>query len=165
MKLMLRLVLLAIAIAVGVWLWTVFFPGAQKMIRQQLAAVARDASSNPNQNPLVSAANAQMLAGHFSTNVEVQLDVPGRVQHTFNSREEIVQAAVLASSAANGIKVQFLDVNVTLGPDQQSAVADLTLKAQAAGDKDFIVQEMKVTLQKTGGKWLITRVETVRTLS
>jgi hypothetical protein len=165
MKIILRVVLLAIVITAGVWLWTVFFPSAQKVIRQQLAAVARDASSNPNQNPLVSAANAQMLAAHFSTNVAVQLDVPGRVQHTFNSREEIAQAAVFASSSANGIQVQFLDVNVTVGPDQQSAVADLTLKAQAAGDKDFTVQEMKVTLQKTDGKWLITRVETVRTLS
>jgi cytoskeletal protein RodZ len=165
MKIILRLVLLAIVILAGVWLWTVFFPDAQKMIRQQLAAVARNASSNPNQNPLVSAANAQLLAGHFSTNVEVQLDVPGRLRHTFNSRDEIAQAAIIACSSVNGIKVEFLDVNVTVGPDKQSAVADLTLKAQAAGDKEFIVQEMKITLQKSTGKWLITRVETVRTLS
>ncbi len=165
MKIILRLVILAIVILVGVWLWPVFFPDAQKMIRQQLAAVARNASSNPNQNPLVSAANAQLLAGHFSTNVEVQLDVPGRLRHTFNSRDEIAQAAIAACSSVNGIKVEFLDVNVTVGPDKQSAVADLTLKAQAAGDKEFIVQEMKITLQKSTGKWLITRVETVRTLS
>lgn len=165
MKIVLRLVLLTIVIVAAVWLWTMFFPDAQKVIRRQLAAVARDASSRPNQNPLISAANAQLLADHFSTNAEVRLDVPGQLQHAFSSREEIVQAALMACSSANGIKVEFLDVNVTIGPDQQSAVADLTVQVQADGDKDFIVQEMKFTLQKTGGKWLITRVEPVRTLT
>jgi hypothetical protein len=61
--------------------------------------------------------------------------------------------------------VEFPDVNVTVAPDKQSATADLTVKAQAGGDRDSIWQEMKFTLQKTGGKWLITRVETVRTLT
>ncbi len=90
---------------------------------------------------------------------------PGRVEHTFSSRDEIMQAAAAAYSALNGIKVEFLDVNVMVGADKQSATAGLTLKAQAAGDKDFIAQEMKFTLQKIDGKWLITRVETVRTLT
>jgi hypothetical protein len=39
------------------------------------------------------------------------------------------------------------------------------VQVQAAGDKDYYVQEMKFTFQKIGGDWLITRVETVRTLS
>jgi hypothetical protein len=43
-----------------------------------------------------------------------------------------------------------------------SAVADVAVKVQAAGQKDFDVQEMKFTFQKIGGVWLITRVETVR---
>ena len=63
------------------------------------------------------------------------------------------------------MKVEFPDVNVTVGPDKLSAVADVAVKVQAAGEKDFYVQEMKLTFQKIGGDWLITRVETVRTLS
>jgi hypothetical protein len=39
------------------------------------------------------------------------------------------------------------------------------VEANVAGEKDAIVQEMKFTFQKMGGQWLISRVETVRTLS
>ena len=165
MKIVLRLLLLAAMIAAAIWLWTFFFPDPQTVIRRQLEAFARDASSSPGQNPLVTAANARRLAACFSTNVVVQLDVPGRIQHTFDSREEIEQAAVMASASNRGLQVQFLDVNVTLGPDKLSAVADLTLKARAAGDNDFTFQEMKFTLEKIAGRWLITRIETVRTLT
>ena len=75
------------------------------------------------------------------------------------------QAALGARSALSGLKVQFPDINITVAPDKQSAVADLTVEANVAGERDPIVQEMKFTLQKTDGEWLITRVETVRTLS
>ena len=60
------------------------------------------------------------------------------------------------------LKVEFPDVSVTVAPDKLSAVADVAVKVQAAGEKDFHVQEMKFTFQKIGGDWLITRVETVR---
>ncbi len=56
-------------------------------------------------------------------------------------------------------------MTLTIGPDKQSAVADFTVEARAGGDPDLIVQEMKFTLRKIDGQWLITRVETIRTLS
>jgi hypothetical protein len=165
MKIILRLVWLAAVLAAGVWLWTVLFPGPEKVIRQSLAAIARDATSAPNQNPLVSVANAQRLGGYFSQDVEVELNLPGRLQQTFSGREEIVQTAAGVATSAKGLKVEFVDVNVKPAADKQSATAELTLKAQLAGDKDFIVQEMKIALQKTDGHWLIKRVETVRPLT
>jgi hypothetical protein len=54
---------------------------------------------------------------------------------------------------------------VLVNADQESAVADLTLEAQSEGEMDRIVQEMKVTLKKMDGQWLIVKVETVKTLS
>ena len=65
----------------------------------------------------------------------------------------------------SGLSVEFLDINVTVEPDRKSAAADLTLKARVAGEKDLIVQELKFTLRKIDGTWLIIRVETVKTLS
>ena len=52
---------------------------------------------------------------------------------------------------------------MTMAPDRQSAVADLTAKAAVPGQKDFEVQEMKFVLKKINGEWLITRAETVKT--
>ena len=156
---------LALLVAPGVWLWTVLFPSPEKVIRQRLATVAQRASFSPNESALARLADAESLAGYFSTNVEINLDVPGRVQHTILGRDEITQTAVAARSTSSSLSVKFLDMNVTIGPDKQSAVADFTVEASIADEQDLIVQEMKFTLQKISGQWLITRVETIRTLS
>jgi hypothetical protein len=165
MKIVLRLVLLAVVIAAGVWLWTILFPSPENIVRKRLAQAAAEASFKSGENPLVSAARAESLTGFFSTNVEVNINVPELGRHDFVGRDEIMRAAAGARSAFGSLKVEFPDMNVTVGPDKLSAVADVTVKVQAAGEKDFAVQEMKFTFQKIGGDWLITRVETVRTLS
>ena len=81
MKIVFRVVLLAALAALGVWLWTIFFPSPQKIIRQRLEAVAKRASFTAGEGTLARLASAQSLAGYFSTNVEINLDVPGRDQH------------------------------------------------------------------------------------
>src|SRR6185437_2531865 len=65
----------------------------------------------------------------------------------------------------SSLKVELLDPNLALSPDKQSAVVDLTARVKLPEERDFIVQEMKFTLKKINGAWLIIRVETVRTLS
>jgi hypothetical protein len=64
-----------------------------------------------------------------------------------------------------GLDVQFLDINLTVAPDKNTAEANLTLRAKTAGDRDQIVQEMKLLLNKLEGNWRIQRIETVKTLS
>ena len=165
MKTVFRLILLAVLVALGVWLWFVLFPSPEKVIRQRLTELANRASFSSGESDLARLAAAQKLAGYFSTNVEVDINVPGRVQHTLMGRDEIKQAAFGARSTLSGLKVTFPDINITVAPGKQSAVADLTVVANIAGERDSIVQEMKFTFQQTDGEWLITRVETVRTLS
>lgn len=165
MKIFLRLALLAVLVAAGIWLWTVLFPGPEKIIRRRVDAIARTASFNANESPLAIAAGAQKFAGFFSSEVTVNLDVPGHFQHTFNGRDEIMQAVLGARSSISGLKVKFPDVTVTINPDRQSALADLDVEAQVGGEKDSFVFEIKFTFQKTDGQWLITRVETIRPFS
>jgi hypothetical protein len=165
-RLVIRLVLLAVVVAAGVWLWTVFFPSPEKVIRQRLAEIARLASFNANENPLAALGGAQKLAGFCSPDLQVKLAAPANVEHTFESREEIAQSDLAARSQLGGaLKVEFVDVLVTLAPDKQSAVADLTARMQSSGSSDLNVQEIKFTLKKIDGQWLVTRVETVRTFT
>ncbi len=165
MKIVFRVVLLAALAAVGVWLWAVWFPSPEKIVRQRLATVAQRASFAADEGVLARLAHAESLADCFSTNVEINLDVPGRIQHTILGRDEITQAATAARATVNSLNVKFLDVDVTIGPDKRSAVADFTVEARVGGDQDLIVQQMKFTLQKFDSQWLITHVETIRTLS
>jgi hypothetical protein len=165
MKIIFRLVLAAALVALGVWLWTVLFPSPEKVIRKRLTELARTVSFSPNEGNLARLADAENLAFFFSTNIEVNIDVPGHEQHVFAGREEITQAALATRSAVSGLNVKFPDINVTVAPDKQSAVADLTVEANISNEREPIVQEMKFTLQKIDGKWLVTHIETVRTLS
>jgi hypothetical protein len=163
MKKISRFILIATAIATGIWLWTILFPNPEKAIHKELSELARDASFSGNQSPLAGIAGAQEVANFFSTNAEVNVNAPGRTQ-TLAGRDEIVQAVAAVRASLDGLKVEFPDASVTVAPDKQSATADLSVKAQIAGNREFIAQ-MKFTFQKIGRKWLITRVETVRTLT
>ena len=165
MKIIFRLVLAAALIAFGVWMWTVLFPSPEKVIRKRLVGLANAASFSSDEGNLVRLAGAQSLGGFFSVDVQVDIDVPGHVQERLMSRQEITQAALTARSAVAALKVKFPDINITVAPDKQSAVANLTLEARVSGQPDLIVQEMKFTLQKIEGRWLVTHIETVRTLS
>jgi len=165
MKTVVRLIIFAALVALGVWLWFVLFPGPEKIIRQQLTDLARSASFSASEGELARLGAAQKLAGFFATNVEVDINVPGRIQHRLLGREEIQQAAIGARSTLGGMKVAFPDINLTVAPDKQSAVADVTVTADVAGEHDSIVQELKITFELNAGEWLITHIETVRTLS
>ncbi len=162
MKITLRLVLLAALITMGVWLWTVVYPSPEEIVRKRLVQVAAEASFNSRENPLIIAARTEHLASRFSTNVEVNLNAPGFERQEFSGRAEITQVAAGARMHLSSLKVEFPDVSVTVASDKLSAAADVAVKVQAAGEKDFNVEELKFTFQKIGGDWLITRVETVR---
>ena len=49
---------------------------------------------------------------------------------TIMGRDEITQAALAARSTVSSLSVKFLDVDVTVAPDKQSATADLTVEAR-----------------------------------
>jgi hypothetical protein len=164
LKTVFRLILALSVSALAVWLWLVLFPSPEKIIIGQFEKLARAASVQPGEGSLARLAGAEKVGRFFSTNVQIDIDLPNRQQHAAMSREEIVQA-VLAAHSAGGLKVKFPDINVTVASDQATAQADVTVEAKVPGEQDVLVQAMKFTLQKTDGRWLITRVQTVRTLS
>jgi hypothetical protein len=164
MKIVLRLILLAALVALGVWLWTVLFPSPEKVIRRRLLELARTVSSSPNEGDLTRLAAARSVAGFFAATVELKVALPELGQRGSIDREEIPPIVVMARSRTSGLKVTFPDINVTVAPGQQSAVANLTVEANIFGS-ERLLQEMKFTLRQIDGQWLITCVETVQTLS
>jgi ketosteroid isomerase-like protein len=153
------------ALAVAVWFR--LRPNPEREIRKQLQGAARAASFSSGEGMLAKLAGAARLADFFSTNVEVTIDLPAGQEHRLAGREEVQQAALAARAQGQGLSVTFPDVSIIVNADQESAVADLTLQARFAGqaEADMIVQEMKFTLRKIDGQWLIVKVATVRTLS
>jgi hypothetical protein len=165
MKIIVRVILLLALVALGVWVWTILFPSPEKIIRKQLTSLARDASFSQDENNLVKMARAESIADFFSTNVEVDITIPGHEQQDITGRDGITQAALLSRQVATSLDVKFPDVNVTVAPDGNSATADVTVDANVSGQSDAILQEVKFTFVREDGHWLINKVETVRVLS
>lgn len=160
-----RAIVLVVLAALGFWLWTVFFPRPEKIIRKQLARLAHDASFSANENDIIKMADAQNIPDFFSTNVLINITIPGREQQTLAGRDEIRAAALGSRAQATALDVKFPDVIVTVAPDKNSAVADVTVDATVSGEHDAVVQELKFDFQKTSGEWLINKVETVQKVS
>lgn len=165
MRWLFRIVLAAAVAGVLLWLWTIFFPSPEAVIRKRLTELAQQASFNPSEGEIARPLNAASLAGFFTPDIELALNVREFNQQGTFTREQIVQGALAMRNLVQGLKVEFLDSVVSLESDRQSADVSLTMRASVPGDKNFSVQEMKLRLRKIDGKWYIFRVETVRTLT
>lgn len=150
--------------ALGFWGWRWSHPSAQQAIRRRLTEFARAASIAPNESQIARLANAQKLTAFFTPDVEVMVDIPFHSRQVWNGIDEVREAALGAEASVSALKVEFPDLDVTLGPDHKTAFVDLTAKGMVPGEKDIYVQELKLSLKKIGSDWLIKKVETVKTL-
>jgi hypothetical protein len=164
MKWAFRGALAVIIVAVAVWAWLTFFPGPEHAIRKRLGEVAQLASFSGREGELAIPINAQKLTSFFTPDAEISVDVP-ELRQKFSGQDQLFKAAMAVRSTLLSLKVEMLDINITFAPDKTSAVANVTLKVRANGDRDFVPQEVKFTLKKVKGQWLIQEAETVRTLS
>jgi hypothetical protein len=110
-------------------------------------------------------ANASKLADFFTRDIQIKVDVPGGSAQVINGREELFEIAHRVRLMGGSLDAQFFDINVTVASDKKSAEANLTLRAKVPGDRDQIIQELKLLLNKSEGNWRIQRLETIKTLS
>ena len=163
-KWILRVFLAAILAGIGLWLFNVFFPSPEKVIRKRLQALAEAASFKGNDAPLVKLSRTQELGTFVLPDVSISIEIPGRNVFTINGRDDLLELAGGARFATQGLDVQFVDINITVGPGKETATAELTVKARVAGERDLIVTELRFDFRKADGDWLIQRVETLKTL-
>ena len=159
-----RVLLVAAVLVIGFFVWQFCFPNPQQVIKRRLNEVARLASFTPNEGAISRLAKIQRLGLFFAEDVQVTVDIPGYESHTFNRREEVMQVVMASPRLGAGVAAQFLDMNIQMGAGDESAMVDLTLEAKISGESDLLAQELNFTLKKIKGDWLITRVETVKTL-
>jgi hypothetical protein len=166
MKIAFRLVLLGVLVGLGVWLWLYFHPSPQEAIRRHLAKLAEAASFDKGEGLVTRAAAAQKLAGFFAAQVIMNIE-PRGIFPEEAARTDIAERAFQLRSFPdfNSFKVKILDPVITLGADNKSAIVELTIHAETAGERHLIVQEMKFTMKEVDDEWFIVRVETVRTLN
>jgi len=165
MKRPVRLMLAAAVIGLGIWGWRLWFPSPQNVIRSRLLDLARTASFEPSEGIIPRGLKARRIGEYLTPDVEIALDVRGFDPRVLVGRDEVIQAMLGAMQRLRGLKLEFLDIGVTLDPDNKTAVANLTGKATIPDERDYEVQEFNFKLRKIDRVWLIYRVDAVRTLS
>ena len=161
MKKRAKLVGLAVGVALGVWLFMVLFPGDDALIRRQLARLARTVSVQPRESPLARLAAGQKLGGFFSPDVIVRLKGAGSELGDIQGRAQLTQVVMAAQTRIQQAQIQFLDAELEVGADRESATAHLTALAHVNGDHNPAVQELKFSFRNIDGRWRIALVETV----
>jgi hypothetical protein len=134
------------------------------VIRKRLQEFARTASFASNEGSLAKMDNSQRLTAFCTDDVELMLDVQGYPEVRVSGRDAFFQGAMTIRTHLSSVSIEFLDIVIALAPSNESAVANLTAKVRVPGEKDMIPQELKMMLKKVDGKWLIRKVETVKTL-
>jgi len=166
MKILFRIILLAVLMLAGWWLWNFLFPSPEKMIRKKMTLLAATASFDEKTNPITRAAKANKVVGMFTPDAQIIVNIRGRGSVNITGRDEISERAMAAFGGFSALQVEFLDLNVRLGADRQSAEVNCTAKISLGDNKDYGVQEMQFSFIKSDdGNWHIAKVETVNTLS
>jgi hypothetical protein len=160
-----RLLAAAALFGAALWLWQFFFPNPEKVIRANLARVAALASFASNEGPMAKLGNTQELAGFFTDDITIRVGVRALELQMLSGRDHLSQRLMYARQYFNAMKVELLDAHVLLGPDRQTAMVNLTGRVTVPGEKDFYVDEFNFAFRKAGRKWLIYRIESVKTLS
>lgn len=166
MKWLIRVVVFSVLIGAGIWLWMHFHPSPQEAIRRQLAGLAEAASFQGSEGLVSSVAAANKFAGFFAKEVRMNIEPRGFFEEE-TTRQEIAElvTALRARGGIRSLQVKIFDPVITMGANNESAVVELTVNAETAGERHLIVQELKFTMKLVDKDWLIVRVETVRTLN
>ena len=164
MKRLFNIAGVAAVLLLGVWIYRILFPNDEKLIRQLLAEAAETAAVKPNENPIFKIAGANKLVGFFSPDAVLKLDVAGVDSRTLDNPDDLRQAFTAARASLQEAKFQLHEIQVNVGPDLQSATAQLVAIAYLNGSGDPLVQELKIQLKKIDRWWKIARVETVKSL-
>lgn len=159
-----RLVALAVLAGLGFWLWTALFPSPEKVVLKKVSSLAATATVAAGDGAITRAAKVSDLIGYFSTDAEISYDISGVGAGSLSGRDEIREAAAGGFAKVSSLNVQFNDAAARVAADQQSAQVSCTAKVSSGDSRDFGIQEMRFHFKKVDRDWLITRVETVKTI-
>jgi hypothetical protein len=164
MKIAVRLCLLAAAGGLVFWLWTILFPSPENIVLKKMSTLAATASFDAGASTIVRAGKASSVVAMFADDAQIIVDVSGVGPRTLSGREEIREAVMGGFASLRALNVRFLDASPKIGVDKRSAEVTCTAEVHSGESKDFGVQELRFGFRKMDRDWLISRVETVKTL-
>lgn len=151
----LAFVIAVMAGALGFVLW----PNEERVIRGRLSDVASIISVPAGETDLARMERLAHLRDYLAPDVHLR---DGSREAT--SREMVLGALAEWGRSPDALKVQFVDVQVTLDRSQPDA-ATAYLTATVTGRDSVDAREVDARLGRVNGKWIVTGAETRQTLT
>lgn len=150
-------------VALG-WAAWAMWPNEARKIRKVIEQLAADVSFSSGAGNLAKLASIEAVTSRLTVDAELQVDTAGFPARTLTGRDDIREVVALSRSVEGGIQIQLFDIVVTLGPGENEAKAALTASAKSGGTELIAAQEFVFQLRKQDGRWLVRRIQAVRTL-
>jgi len=146
----------AAILAVAAYTW---WPSEERVIRRRLNEIAARISVPANEADLARVTRVVGIRDYLAPDLHVRY---GTAEAT--SRETILGALAQWGRSADGVTVEFVDVNLTLdAANRDTARAYMTVKVTSKDSVD--AKEADVGLARVDGVWIVTSAESKETLS
>jgi hypothetical protein len=153
-----------VLLAAGLWsAWHFFFPPPEKVIQKRLQKLAAAISENPQGN-IGKVANVNRIGSFFHPNVSLNVEGFGREFSTVQGRGELEQMAMGARQNGIGVEVLFSNIHVRAQRGDTNATAVVTAEVRLNGQKEPIVQDIRLGFEYLDRTWLIRSVNPLKTL-
>lgn len=155
-----HLLLIALAGAAAIWAFNRFGPSDARLIRKQLSVLEDLIAKDGKESNLVSVDKARRLGDLLTPEFEV--DVAPYSERVTN-RQELARLTLAYRSRSRSVWLEFRDEELEIDPAGRTARLDAV--AAVSGD-DLRRESYRVAIdwEKSGGDWLIRRVEVLEIL-
>lgn len=148
-----------VAVIMAAALYYAFWPSEERVIRARLVDIATILTVPANESSIARVARVSHLRDYLTPDFSVRY---GNLEPA--SRDAVLAAVAQFGQSPDGVKVEFVDVQVTIDP-QVATRAHAYFTAKVSGRDTVDAREADVTLAKTDGAWLVTNAETKETLT
>lgn len=161
-----RAIVLAIVVAIVAYVAWTMWPSEEGRIRARLDELAGAVSFGPETrgSDVARLARIAGLRRFFAPDLYVDVGDP---YPPIEGRDALLGMVAKGGLPPRDVTVRFVDVHVTLDPDEAQATAYLTAEASSQTDdgaREIDARELELTLQKMNDEWVVTRVQVLRTL-
>ena len=137
----------------------VFWPNEERIIRARLMDIASILTVPANEADLPRMERVAHLRDYLAPDIHVRYG-----SQEAATRDVVLGALVQWGRIPDGVKVEFVDVQVTLDQSRANA-ASAYLTAKITGRDSVDAREADVRLTRSDGKWVVSGAETRETLT
>jgi len=137
----------------------VFWPNEERIIRARLMDIASILTVPANEADLPRMERVAHLRDYLAPDIHVRYG-----NQEAANRDMVLGALVQWGRIPDGVKVEFVDVQVTLDRSRANA-ASAYLTAKITGRDSVDAREADVRLTRSDGKWVVSGAETRETLT